>query len=274
MSDKRKLIYVVITLIVFLAASVFFWLGFNHWYLKALPIAIFALIELGARVRKAIIEIHSEPTIDQEPEAVEPSDLITSISTLLLKDFITVCVDNDLSVLGRGTDKQRQNAFEGIISQYYEVRKDEGIITYLKLMRQKGVLELRKVVVEINADILKDRYSIEAAKHLNRLYPIYKFSKETYLKDLEMVGKSEIRNGIELDRIEKQLAARAEKEGSDTTMTPLQKRASFEFKIAEIEKLEGVGKDLYNKPLMSYAIYENRLQAEYEHRQKQLKNGR
>ena len=205
-------------------------------------------------------------TADHLPPA---NPLIRSIAVLLLKDFIKCCVENDLTVLGGDTDEQRNDAFMEILSQYYAAKSDESMLSYIKLLRDIKVLELRKAMVDTLTYIMKERFSHAAAKGLQKLYPKHQFTESTYIKDLEWVGKAEIKKKIELDGLLKQLSERDKENSKGEHMTPEQKRVNFIDELMDINKIEGVKYDT-TMTVLEYARAQSRKHDHIKNLEKQI----
>jgi len=195
--------------------------------------------------------------------------IIRSIAVLLLKDFIKCCVENDLTVLGGDTDEQRNDAFMEILSQYYAAKSDESMLTYIKLLRDIKVLELRKAMIDTLTYIMKERYSHAAAKGLQKLYPKNQFTEQTYIKDLDWVKKAEIKKKIELDGLIKQLAEIDRENSKGNKMTPEQKRINFIDELMDINKIEGVKYDT-NMTVLEYARAQARKHDHIKNLEKQI----
>jgi hypothetical protein len=186
------------------------------------------------------------------------TSLITSISVLILRDFITCCVDGNLSVLGIGTPNEQQAAFTSILSQYYEAKNDPSMSSYIKIIREIKAMELHRGLVNALCTVMRERYSYEAAKVMRELYPKYLFSKQNYIADMEMVAKSEIKNNIKYDRLVVQLKKHEQSQVSSEKVTNEQKHRNFITDLMDINKIEGVKYDINTMTVLEYAIAQGR----------------
>jgi hypothetical protein len=113
---------------------------------------------------------------------------------------------------------------------------------------------------------MQERYSYAGAKILNKHYPLFTFSRETYLKDLAAIGNLEIKSNIKIERLRKQLAAL--EQSQQVKQTPEQIRIGFISRLADISKVESIKYDT-NMTVFEYAVMENRLIEHIENLQKQ-----
>lgn len=266
---KRQIYITYFVLALIVGLSVFFCLKYKWWGLL-LPFAVLLSYKPMWRYLLALFKKKPE-TVKEQPIT---SNIIDSIKVLTLKDFITICIDQDLTVLGDGTHKQLQEAYGKILSEYYDVRADEQMRQRLKLARQIKDLELRKVIVALIADALKARYSIAAVNTLRTIYPMYKFTKETYLDDLYGVGNHEIGNGIKLERLIDQLNKMDLASGEERKMNSIQKHASFTQRLADINKNEGGASYDLKITVLEYAVLESRLDAHIESLKEQARKNK
>jgi hypothetical protein len=198
--------------------------------------------------------------------------IINTITTLKLKAFITCCIDNDLSVLGEGTPEELQAAFNEIISQYYEVKRDENVKQYLKLQKEKGQIELRKATIETISEAMQSRYVPSVCDILRKLYPAYAFTEQSYISDLKLVAIGEIATQRKYERIVKTIED-LDNKASDQNLTAIEKHRNFIYRLMDINKVEGVKYDM-DMTVMEYAIAESRLNEHIENLKKQANNGR
>ena len=240
--------YVIAFIVLFLTAEfILRWLKF-----RKCPILLIKKPKFLRKRHKSGIST----TVDHLPVKRQ---IIRSISTLILKDFITCCVTGDLSVLGDGSDVELHEAFTSILSQYYECKKDESMSSYIRLERDIKALEMRRYWTAVLCDIMHEMYSPACAEALSKLYPMYQFAKESYHNDISLVGKAEIKNNIKYERLVKQKEKRdAEKGGAN--VSPEEKHRNIISNLMDINKIEGVKYDVYTMTVLEYAIAENRKQ--------------
>ena len=287
MSDKRKIIVVVVCMVVFVTLSVFFWLRFNMWFCL-LPGAVVLLAWHALQCRKAmrvkgvkwLIRLKKLKWFARKvqlPVAFGPepkvASVVTSIADLLLKDFITCCVYHDLSVLGTGTADELNGEFTNLLSQYYEVKNDERVKYEVKLRKDIATLELRKHRVDVLSSILKERYSVAAADGLRVLYPNYEITEQTLAHDLGMIGKGEISKELEHNRACNKLESLYAQKQNDKKESPEKQYRNFISRLMDINKVEGVRYNMQTITVMEYAIAEARL-ADHVANLKEQANGR
>ena len=190
--------------------------------------------------------------------------MITSIKTLILKDFIEISISKDLSILGEGTDVERTSAWMNIMSEYYEACEQTDFIVRLKLVREIELMNLHFKIIEVIGTIMQDHYYSEGAKMLRDLYPQYKFTKESILADLQGVSTREIANKVKYDRMVKQLSKIDSKSENSKVQTDTQKYVQFTKRIANINKHNGVRYDL-TMTVLEFAVLEHQLIEHIEH---------
>lgn len=159
-----------------------------------------------ARVNKLSQSSQSSQKEDKEStESIKPYNGITSISVLTLRQFIQCICYGNLSVLGEGTPEQLQDAFNDLLSQYYEAKKDEGAKQRVECVAKMKEIEMHAFLLNSLNEILQERYSEAACEILRKLYPKYQFSYESLANDLKTVKTLEIKNAITYDRYKKAL---------------------------------------------------------------------
>lgn len=274
MHDKKKIYGNLIAIFILVALSALTAKLLHSFLACLLPISALFIIEAIFRTYFYFKRLKSQKKrqrIEKEQEAAkQPAQLITSISELLLKDFITCCTKHNYDVLGTGSEQEKRAAFIGLLSQYYEISKNESIFRELNLRKKLMLLEMRQRHISTMAAVLMERYSEAAADSLRKLFlkEKYTFSKETYKNDLEMVRRGEIRKQLEYERIYKQWAEMHDgnKKIDDK---PEQQYANFIARLMDINKIEGVRYDMNTVTTMEFALGEAR-KVEYI---KNLKNG-
>lgn len=198
--------------------------------------------------------------IEQPQNEPIKSNLITSIAVLKLKDFITCCVDNDLSVLGEGSEDERKEAFTDLLSQYYEAKGDTEIKEYLQVVSQIKAIELHRELINTIAMVMRERYSQAGAEALRNLYKQfgYQFTEESLEEDLEKVRRGEISNDVTYKRLLKDLEKLDKAKTKSKDLTHVQKLSNFRQRIFDINKVEHGSYD-DQMSVLDFAILEARL---------------
>lgn len=184
--------------------------------------------------------------------------MITSIKYLILRDFIDIVVYKKFELLGEGSDEERGNAWLNIMSEYYETIEKQDVLIYLKLVRDISMLDLHKALVKAITGIMESRYSHEGAKALKGLYPMFAFSPESYLTDLQAIPTRELANGSKYEALNIQLKKLEEKRTKEKDMTDIQRQGEYMKRIANINKHNGVKYDL-SMTVLEFAILEKQL---------------
>src|ERR1035437_1064506 len=153
---KKNLLHnpfvLLITLLVLLAVIIScfrsnIYIGLVSLILCAIPTPL-ALSKVWAWIT---VGFAKEQPQGAQPEPDKTFTGITSISVLLLKDFIQIIVHNNLKVLGEGTPLQLQQAYSNIRSEYYAIKKDQNIKKGIKLRADIGIIEVHwKLVNSLN----------------------------------------------------------------------------------------------------------------------------
>ncbi len=254
MSDKKKLIAIVVFLILFLAASVFFCIYFK-WWCVFIPSIFLIILEISCRIwlaRHAIIPTlykkgsqlkacclsfqswlksqginptqSSNATVktgthggqQNTPIAGKPLEFISAIKDLKLTDYIK-CIGGDLSpiiIVPRETYTREEIEATGaawllLRSEYEVCRKDKREIDSRRMQLNKTELEVREKVIWMLTESLRLMYSPLLIDKIRFYHPDLKWTKETYLQDLKIVGNKESRNRENL----KELQTIIDKEG-------------------------------------------------------------
>lgn len=222
--------------------------------------------------RKKVIDL--QPNEQPEPPAEQAeSNICTDISKIILKNFISACVDGDLSALGTGTEDELKRAFNTILSNYYAARKDDSIKLFVELTGKIKALELHMFMVSTLVSVMEDRYSHKCAEILKGIYKQFAFTPESYIEDLEKVKVGEIAHTVTRDRLKKQLEMLDEANKSDKKMTKQEQHESMISNLMDINKIEGVRYDVNVMTVLEYAVAENR-KADYIKQLKEQANGR
>lgn len=277
MRNKTKNLTVFLFLVaIFLGSWLIKW-SVGHWYgWLVLPTAILLLeYLLECRQFKTYNPPLTSWLIKSKPKPVEPlevaenevkqtSNLIRSIADLKLRDFVKCCVYNSLELLGEGSEEERKEAFNDLISQFYKAKKDESILQRLQIIYQLEQIKARKIIIDALSEIMTVRYHEGTAKKLKELYPQFSFSNETILEDLKKVSVGEIANKRTFERLTVQLEKMDAAIGHDESSSPEDKYASFVKRLMDINKHEGVKYDM-DMSVLEYAIAEARLTEYIEH---------
>ena len=264
LTDKQKVIIVVISLLIWLGLSVFFCLAFKWWAAFIPSIALF-LIEWicrafygdftpplykylkGKITRKQPKEIPTKP---------QTTILITSISEWLVKQMMDCAYHGNYSSIGSGPGIV--DHFNELMQQYYDMKGDEESGEYKKFMKRKIVLANFILGIELNAFILKERYSLAAVKYLRQQTPKFEYTRISYKKDAENILKSIVGKKMDLEVLEKQIAEFHKGKGKEKVFTPLEKEGQMNQLIYDISNIEGVKYSLKDMTVMELAVGEKR----------------
>jgi hypothetical protein len=274
---KRKNISVKIMgwafvgLVLFWVLALAFLFNLEYWVWGIVFfIAPFA-IEYGCRCYKAkkVLLPHFDKKVVEAPE-ITPV-LITSISSLTVAQFIQCYAYDNLNILGTGSHKQIKDCWNDLLGQYHAAIKNENMVQYIKLMRKRMAIELRKVIADKYCAMLKTMYSHQLAESLRKVFPLFKFEAETVDKDLKNLQTSLIAEKIELDRINKEL------EGLNSQNTKVligeEKEAEIVDTLIEIRKHTNTNYDESTMTMLTYCRCLNRLYKHIENLQTTQTNG-
>ncbi len=256
----RQQAFIFIGLIAFWVISIVLLLRFKHWIITSVLISLPFDIEYALRcykAKKVLIPQFGEKQPKEEAKQPE-ANIITSISDLTVKQFIQCYAYGKYSVLGIGTDEQLKDGWGVLFSQYHEARKDDSLINYLKLIKQIKILELHRYLITTICAIMKQRYSQSAADVLRSKYPAYKFSKESFEKDLKMVEAAEISNKLKYENLLKQLKIREDANGGKE-LSPEEKEQDIIDSLIDIRKHENVNYDQNIMTVMEFARCQHRI---------------
>jgi hypothetical protein len=262
--------FVLLALIWVAGFSVLFILG--HC-IAAIGVILFPFaLEYSARCVKAgkVIIPHREKMPVKTPE-IAPN-LITSISVLTVYQFTRCYAYDDLTILGTGSHKQIKDCWNDLLSQYHAAVKNDNLLAYIKLMRRKSVIEIRKTTADKFCTMLKEAYSPTLASSLRQIFKEYKLTIDSVHKDLKHLQTALIAEKIERDRIIKELAE-MDKSGSKAT-TPEEKEADIVDMLIEIRKHEQTNYNAKEMTVLEFARCQNRLTAHYERLKQQTNDGR
>lgn len=142
--------------------------------------------------------------------------VVESISKLTLVNFISCCIEKDLTPLIisgdlMGSEQEIEilnNAWINILSQYAEARNDETQKERKELVFRIKQLELRASVIGLILGSLEMFFFdklIEIVKEYDEEFCQFEFSHESYLNDIAMIKNIELNNKIEHDELELQL---------------------------------------------------------------------
>lgn len=194
--------------------------------------------------------------------------LCTNIRELPLKDFIACQVDNNLSVLGTGTDMQLQAAWMRLLSQYHEVTDNPQAKRYVELVAGMQAIIFRAAYIDFLLAALSELYTPSIADLLRKEHPDFSFSRETYLNEITYVQNKEKRHKIEYDNLKSEFD-RLEKDGEQKART----RLDYIELLFDINQHEGSDKD-ENVSMEWFAIGVKRLQRHYKMLEEQAERNR
>ena len=250
--EKKK------TIVFFVIAIIILWLTLLYFFpINALIACIFLLIPNKKGIAYLKKRFTKKPKIIPETQSVEipPFQGITSISVLLVKDFIQCLKHGNYSVLGQGTPDQLRQAWDNILSQYYEIIGSEEFKGRLHLIREVRAIETHWSVVYACIDCLRIRY-IESACHvLQKIYPRMQFTRESYIKDCNRIYEPlEVYNRTRHKMLCEELAKNSEKHDPE--------KALFET-MDMLNDAKKYDTDWLNKTVMEFATSVKRYKEKY-----------
>lgn len=93
--------------------------------------------------------------------------------------------------------QQVADAWIILLSQYYEARQDKRANTQRKVLLDAKTLELRKVVIDMLCDSLKVVYDRSIADSLQKYYPMFELSRDSYMNDMQQILSMEVPNKLQ-----------------------------------------------------------------------------
>jgi hypothetical protein len=114
-------------------------------------------------------------------------NIYTSCNDLPYDIFKKCCVDKKYSLLGDAPEYVLQRAWLEIYSEYALISEDENIRDIIDQLSQIIALESKLFRVRIFCTALLDHHNDFIAKKIRELGYNYKFTKESYLSDIEKV---------------------------------------------------------------------------------------
>ena len=190
------------------------------------------------------------------------ANLITSIGELTMDKFIRCRAHNDLNVLGTGTHGQIKACWDDLMGQYYSALKNENLSQYIKLMRRKIALELRRAIADKYCNMLKTMYSKVIADELRKVFPKFKLTLETLEHDVKMIDTSLIAEKIEYDRIIVQLGKMESLKSLN--QTPAEIEEEIIDNLIAIREHTKTNYDEKTMTVLTYCLCMNRLYKHYE----------
>ena len=171
--------------------------------LRLLPVQQQARILSNLLLEKAALENPYIPP-EKEPFCL----LINDYSLLKMSAFIACCTKGDMSALilsGEPNDRQLQQAYMQILSDFYQTKKDVAILNYIKLSVSIINLEVRMNRVQRNIDALRMHYHPALIEELKADgYTSFRFTEQTIEKDLQRIETSEKKYKLYHQRYSKQ----------------------------------------------------------------------
>jgi len=275
--------FVVLVLIWVTALSILF--NFGHWK-WGIGVFLFSFaLEYVSRCIKAkkVIIPHKEkiPTNSHKNTPELPAKLITSISELTVYQFTRCYAFDDLNILDlwhkdkegcrQGQHKEIKDCWQNLLSQYHAAVKNDNLLAYIKLMRRKAIIDIRKETADKFGTMLKEAYSPTLAASLRQIFKEYKLTLDTVQKDLKHLQTALIKEKIERDRIVKELAEMDK--GQKKDLKPEEKEADITDMLIEIRKHEQTNYNAKDMTILEFARCQNRLTAHYERLKQQTNNG-
>jgi hypothetical protein len=259
--------WVFVGLVLLWVLALVFLFNFGHWMQGLVVLCLPFAVEYACRCYKAkkVILPHFKKKPVETPE-IKPV-LITSISSLTVSQFIQCYAYDNLNILGTGSHKQIKDCWNDLLGQYHAAIKNENMMQYIKLMRKRMAIELRKVIADKYCAMLKTMYSHHLAESLRKVFPKFKFEPDTVNKDLKNLQTSLIAEKIELDRINKELAGL--NSANTKELTPEDKEAEIVDTLIEIRKHTGTNYDESTMTMLTYCRCLNRLYKHIENLQNQ-----
>jgi len=289
LSDKAKVWILVSMLLLFLAASVFFWLrtktfinGCWHW------IGLY-ILEWGARASqgrflpplfnttatlwKRIFKRKSAPIIP--PKTIIR---ITTISEWLVTDMLKCSYYQDFSSIGEGNPEALLNQYNKLIYQYIDAKGDPQTKQENELRKKQIILNGWDTAIRTNIEILKLRYSPAACKFLRedakgKMYPKLPFTFESYLNDLPRIEAWLISLGIDIDR-NNTLLAKSQTAEESRKYTYEQKEEQMQDLILAMNRTLSVSYKLRDMYVSELAAGEKALNREYKRIEEQIKKSK
>jgi hypothetical protein len=200
--------------------------------------------------RRAFVLIRRKKPEVVPPIAIQPFTPPT-ITTLLMRDFIT-CYAGNLSALSTtATPDQLNEAWGKILSDYYRACSDDNVKSEVKLRADIKYMEYRWQAVENLAAILNARYNEHAAKILQKFYAQHKllFTPESWNQDTKHAQNIEVANRRKYKGWIKELEAAQTTPGRKKTV-----REIFANMFMDINKNEGHFTDWNNQMVETYCV--------------------
>lgn len=198
----------------------------------------------------------------KQVEAGQPAlPVFFTIKELPLSGFIDCSVDNELIKLvksGEATKEELEEQWMKVLSDYYQVRNDEGSVTYMELQKEIRLLQTR--IAHLNGLIayvvlINNALAIEMIQEYG--YGHLTFGHETIEEDIKEVIRTEANTVAELTllriQLQEQNAGRMDKAKAD----------DYYQMVMSISKVEQVRYSVRDFSTYEYAIACNRLEEHY-----------
>jgi hypothetical protein len=281
---KTKYVYAIVLALAFIGLFLLFGFYFHNWIIKFLPEILLLSFEYGTRCRQAgkvLLPAFKLPTFKRQQAAQAApihAPICTDISKIKIRTFIACSIDEDLTALGNGTERELSNAYNRIISDYFQARGDEAMKREIKLSAELLALEFRSESIKTNIELIHLNYNEVAADLLRYHYKHYKLTPETYIEDCRKIMQEEIRCKIQADRIRDRLQKIAEDRKPTIELSRTQKMQSFTEELMSIRKFENISMSvdsmINDMSILELATSYKRLSAHIEALNEQVRKNR
>lgn len=194
----------------------------------------------------------------------EINKYISKASECNLTQFMSCAFDNDFTVLiisGKPSPKQLAEAFENIITEYYDISGIDKDMEEIEILRRLKYLELRNQAV--SAAIFAQRQAVlspEIGEPFTEYFSIFSNNgyapkwtgdKQAFLKQLDSFERSEASYHKEYEEVKKELEDYYKSEAAKNK--PMNSRKNFIRMVNNIERL-GNRIDFNNISLERFAV--------------------
>jgi len=137
--------------------------------------------------------------------------LHTKLSEFTVANFMSVIIDNDLSVMVKSkglisaSHEDLQVAWGAIYEEYSNLVQADEQKVYILLVKQRCILQAKIYVTKVMVDSLSRHYCVESVKVIKRLGYDFQFTKKTIKKDLGRVLTLVKSLELDLIKVEEQL---------------------------------------------------------------------
>jgi len=201
------------------------------------------------------------------PDTTKPILLYKTLKELPLERFVKCIVDGSYDALkvneADGIDSNTLfTTWIGILSQYYEAKKDATAFKYIELMSSMNYLTLKITTTNKIIECLEVAYNARFCELLQDLEFDYPLTEESYIDDLEKVKVQLIEDEMQYTFIEqKYKELEADKEGTATKATEemfltqimlIQKHLGYCTSMTPREAMSRLKVDEYAMQCMAY----------------------